>query len=216
MIKSIRVVPSILTDDIQALRTMLEQAETYTNYVQIDIMDGIFVPSKSITVQQISSTRPKITWEVHLMIEKPENQLKYYQQAGAHKVIFHYEAADRPEKVIEEARRLGIKIGLAVNPETPVSKILAFSDLVDGVLFLSVHPGFYGAKFLPEVLDKVIELHQARPSLNIGLDGGVKETNIGEIAKTGVNDIFVGSAILLQPDPGKSYQKLSALANAAI
>jgi len=216
MTRSVRVVPAILTDEPQALKTMLAQAETYTDYVQIDIMDGKFVPSKSVTWDQILTIRPKISWEVHLMVEKPESQLKYFQQAGAKKAIFHFEATNRPGKIIEEARKLEIQVGLAVNPETPVSQILPFTDLVDGVLFLSVHPGFYGAKFLPEVLDKVIELRQARPSLNIGLDGGVKESNIAEIAKTGVDDIFVGSAILLQTDPGKCYRQLSALANAAI
>lgn len=216
MTRSVRVVPAILTDEPQALKTLLAQAETYTDYVQIDIMDGKFVPSKSVTWDQILTIRPKISWEVHLMVEKPESQLKYFQQAGAKKAIFHFEATNRPGKIIEEARKLEIQVGLAVNPETPVSQILPFTDLVDGVLFLSVHPGFYGAKFLPEVLDKVIELRQARPSLNIGLDGGVKESNIAEISKTGVDDIFVGSAILLQTDQGKCYRQLSALANAAI
>jgi ribulose-phosphate 3-epimerase len=216
MTRSVRVVPAILTDDLQALRTMLEQAETYTDYVQIDIMDSKFVPSRSITWEQISSICPKIGWEVHLMVEKPETQIKYYQQAGAKKAIFHFEATNRPDAIIDQARKLGIQVGLAINPETPVSKILAFTDLVDSVLFLSVHPGFYGAKFLPEVMDKVIELRRAKPFLNIGLDGGVKESNIGVIANSGVDDIFVGSAILLQADPGKSYRKLSALANSAI
>ena len=106
-----------------------------------------------------------------------------------------------------------MEVGLAVNPETSVNDILYLTDKVDSVLFLSVHPGFYGAKFLPEVLPKIIELRQARPHLTIGIDGGVKENNITQIARTGVNEICVGSAILMQPDPGLAYRKLLLLSH---
>jgi ribulose-phosphate 3-epimerase len=212
MNQSIRVVPAILTNDPEALKNMLEQAEKYTDYVQIDIMDGKFVPSTSITWEQLAAIRTRIKWEVHLMVEKPESQLEYYKKVGAIKAIFHFEASEKPEMVISAARKLNIQVGMAVNPETPVSKFLSLSNRLDSVLFLSVHPGFYGAKFLPEVLDKIVELRRVAPSLKIGIDGGVKETNIAEIARSGVNEIFVGSAILLQPDPGAAYRRLLALA----
>jgi ribulose-phosphate 3-epimerase len=84
---------------------------------------------------------------------------------------------------------------------------------VDGILFLSVHPGFGGAKFLPEVLDKVVELRATHPNLEIGIDGGIKENNIVQVAGSGLDIIFVGSAVFLQPNPGASYQKLQALVN---
>jgi ribulose-phosphate 3-epimerase len=216
MNESIRVVPAILTDDPEALKNMLEQAEKYTDYVQIDIMDGKFVPSTSITWEQLAAIRTRIKWEVHLMVEKPESQLEYYKKAGAIKAIFHFEASEKPEIVISAARKLNMQIGMAVNPETAVSKLLSLSNRLDSVLFLSVHPGYYGAKFLPEVLDKIVELRTALPSLKIGIDGGVKETNIAEIARSGVNEIFVGSAILLQADPGAAYRKLLALAQTAV
>jgi ribulose-phosphate 3-epimerase len=212
MTDSIRVVPAILIDDPKALKNMLDQAVEYTDYVQVDIMDGKFVPSKSITWEQLSAIRIGVKWEVHLMVVNPETQFEYYQKAGSQKVIFHFEASTNPRMVIEAARKLGIQVGIAINPETPVSMFLPLSDLVDSVLFLSVHPGFYGAKYLPEVVDKIVELRKARPSLKIGIDGGVKESNIASIAKSGVNEIFVGSAILLQPDPGAAYRKLLSLA----
>jgi ribulose-phosphate 3-epimerase len=87
--------------------------------------------------------------------------------------------------VISTARDLGLKVGLAVNPETPVSKIKSLTDKVDSVLFLSVHPGFYGAKFIPETLDKIMELRQARPNLVISIDGGIKKI-ISYRCKSGV------------------------------
>jgi ribulose-phosphate 3-epimerase len=190
----------------------VQQAETFTDYVQIDIMDGKFVPSRSITWQQLAETQININWEAHLMIEQPEKQIEHYRKAGARKAIFHYEATHDPLQVISMAQKPGLKVGIALNPETPIDKILPFTDKLDSVLFLSVHPGFYGAKFIPEVLDKIRELRQAKPGLCIGLDGGVKESNIAQIAKSGADEICVGSAIFVQPNPAESYRKLLALA----
>lgn len=213
MTRKIRVIPAILTEDPQILKSMLEQSAAFTNYAQIDIMDGKFVPSHSITWQHLLGISVDINWEAHLMVEQPEKQLEHYKEAGASKAIFHYEAAPDPGQVISTARKLGLKIGIALNPETPVSKILSLTNDLDSILFLSVHPGFYGAKFIPEVLDKIVELRQARPNLVIGIDGGIKESNIVQIARTGLDEICVGSAILMQPDPAESYRKLLKLAN---
>jgi ribulose-phosphate 3-epimerase len=212
MTETVRVVPAILTDKPQDLKTMLEQAKTYTDYVQIDIMDGRFVPSHSITWEHIAEIRPSVKWEAHLMIENPAAQFANYQKAGAQKVIFHYEAATEPDTIINAARGLKLAVGIAVNPETTISRILPLTDRIDSVLFLSVHPGFYGAQFIPEVVNKIVELRRARPNLNLGIDGGIKENNIAPIARSGVNEIFVGSAILLQPDPGESFRRLTAIA----
>ena len=211
MARNIRIIPAILTDDPQALKTMLLQSSTFTDYVQIDIMDGRFVPSRSVTWQQLSGLAVNINWEAHLMVEQPEEQLEHFKGVGAGKVIFHFEAAPDPLRVISTGRKLGLNIGLALNPETPVERILSFTGELDSVLFLAVHPGFYGAKFIPEVLDKIAALRKAKPNLKIGIDGGIKESNIAQIAKSGVDEICVGSAIFLQPQPGESYRKLQAL-----
>jgi ribulose-phosphate 3-epimerase len=127
-------------------------------------------------------------------------------------VVFHYEATDSPREVISLARDLGLGVGLAVNPDTSVSSFLPLADEVDSILFLTVHPGFYGSKFIPEVMDKVAELRSGRPDMEIGVDGGIKESNITEVAQTGVDVIYVGSAIFRQPQPGESFRRLQALA----
>ena len=212
MTKLTRVVPAILTNDPEALETMIRQAEAFTTYVQFDIMDGYFVPSRSITWKHLAGLSMKLSWEVHLMVLHPEEHLRGFRQAGAQKAVFHYEATSSPREVISLARDLGLGIGLAVNPDTPVSTILPLVDEVDSVLFLTVHPGFYGSKFIPETLDKVVELRSARPDMEIGVDGGIKESNITQIARAGVNAIYVGSAIFLQPQPGESFRHLLALA----
>lgn len=212
MSKFTKVVPAILTDDPVALGTMIRHAESFTNYVQLDIMDGQFVPSRSITWEHLASLPMKLSWEAHLMVLCPENYLQGFHQAGAQKIIFHYEATPSPLEVISQARNLGLKVGLAINPETTISTILPVVDEVDSVLLMTVHPGFYGSKFIPEVIDKVIELRNAWPDMEIGVDGGIKENNIAQAARAGVDVIYVGSAIFLQPQPGESFHRLLAIA----
>jgi ribulose-phosphate 3-epimerase len=213
MQKSIRIVPAVLTDDPASLKSMLEKAAEYTDFVQIDIMDGVFVPSSSIGWQDILAVKKQPGWEAHLMIKNPEKEFANYKKAGTGKVVFHFEAAPEPQKVIQTARSLKLKVGLAINPETTLSQVMPLLDSVDSVLFLSVHPGFYGAKFLSEVLDKVRELHRLKPSLLLSIDGGINENNLLEVAKTGVQEICVGSGIFRQADPAAAYRKLTAQVN---
>ena len=210
--RKIKVVPAILTDNPSTLRKMIHQAESFTTYVQIDIMDGQFVPSRSITWEHLADLSMKLKWEAHLMVLHPEKYLSGFHQAGARKVFFHYEATSSPQEIIAQARDLGLGVGLAINPETTVSTILPLVDEVDSILLMTVNPGFYGSKFIPEVMDEVAELRDARPRIEIGVDGGVRESNITQIARAGVGVIYVGSAIFLQPQPGESYRCLLALA----
>jgi len=212
MTKPIQVVPAILTEDPRILETMVRQAESFTTYVQFDIMDGRFVHSRSITYEHLAALPMKLDWEAHLMVENPEDYLEGLRQAGAQKVVFHYEATSSPEKVISLARNLSLGVGLAVNPETPVSIIQPLASKVDSVLFLTVYPGFYGSQFIPEVLDKVIELRSTGPGVEISVDGGIGESNITEVARVGVDTIYVGSAIFLQSQPAESFRRLVALA----
>lgn len=211
MTRTIKIIPAVLTDDPRELERMLRQAEKFTSYVQIDIMDGKFVPSRSITWEQIAPLETRLDWEAHLMIEHPEQEIENYMNAGAKKAIFHLEAVGSPSRIIAVAGKLGLRLGMAVNPETPVAEIAKFADDLDSVLFLSVHPGYYGAKFIPETLDRIAELRQASPGLTIGIDGGIKESNIMEIAASGVDEICVGSAIFMQPDPQEAYRRLVSL-----
>jgi ribulose-phosphate 3-epimerase len=207
-----RVIPSILTDDKVALEKMIRQAEQFTDFVQIDIMDGTFVPSKSINSSELKKLGTKLEWEVHLMVEDPLNHLRDFQQAGAKKVIFHVEAAPSTGQMITKAKRLGLMVGLASNPDTSITTILPHINHVDSILFLTVDPGYYGSPFRAEVMDKVAELRKIEADIEIGVDGGIKENNIAEVAIAGVDTINVGSAIFLQPDPGESYRRLVALA----
>jgi ribulose-phosphate 3-epimerase len=214
MSRNIRTVPAILTDDPIALGKMVLATESFTDYFQLDIMDGRFVPSRSITAADMGALSTRLAWEAHLMVLHPEDYLEDFRRAGARRFIFHYEATSAPEQVINLVRKSGLEVGLAVNPETPNDAIAPLIETVDSVLFLSVDPGFYGSPFLPEVLEKIRDLRKKHPRLEIGIDGGVKEANIAEIAATGVDAICIGSAIFRAEDPAKAYRRLTQIARA--
>ncbi len=212
MTRPVQVVPAILSNEPATLDKLVRQAATFTSYIQVDIMDGQFVSSKSVGWEDIARIKPKLNWEVHLMVLRPQDHVAGFQKAGASKIIFHYEATPEPQKIITTVRKLRLKVGLALKPETPVSAVLPLAGQIDSVLFMTVHPGFYGAKFLPEVMDKVKELRRTLPEMEIAVDGGIKEGNIAEVARAGANVICVGSAVFLQPDPAAAYRRLVALA----
>src|SRR4030042_2718591 len=212
MAKNPRTVPAILTDDPAPLKKLVRQTEAFTDFAQFDVMDGRFVPSHSVSCEQIAALKTKLTWEAHLMVLQPEECIEAFKQAGAQKIVFHLEAVSSSQKIIRLVKGLRMKLVLAVNPETTLAEIAPLVKQVDSVLFLAVNPGFYGAKFIPGVLDKIVAFRKSYPGMEIGIDGGIKENNIVEIARTGVDFIYIGSAIFLQPDPAASYRRLTALA----
>lgn len=194
---------------------MVCQVEDFVDYVQFDFMDGHFVPSRSVTDKDLASIPLKFKWEAHLMVENPADSFASFKKLGASRVTFHYEATNSPDEVIRQARQLNLGVGMALNPDTPVSSILPFVSKVDNILFMTVVPGFYGSKFLPQVMEKIASLRRLYPTFNIGVDGGINANNIALVARTGVDDICVGSAIFLQPSPVESYRCLRSLAEEA-
>jgi ribulose-phosphate 3-epimerase len=213
--RRIRIVPAILTDDPAALKAMVRSMSGVADWVQVDIMDGEFVPSKSIGWQAVKESKPPFNWEAHLMVREPETYFSGFKAARARRVVFHFEAVGDPHAVIAFARKLDLDVGIAINPETPVSAVAGLLPSLDTVLLLSVNPGFYGAKFIPEVLDKVGQLRALAPELSIGIDGGIKDANILEVAACGVDDICVGSGIFRGADPAACYRHLQAIVDAA-
>jgi ribulose-phosphate 3-epimerase len=206
------IVPAILTENPVILEAMLRRAEEFADWVQIDIMDGVFVPSRSITSNDIFDIKPKMAWEAHLMVQEPVKYLKGFHLAGARRIVVHYEAVK--DCVIEDhINSMGMEAGLAINPETPL-EVLSPQVIrrLDSVLFMAVHPGFYGAKFIPEVLDKISSFRAIYPDVNIAIDGGVKANNVALVAASGVNEICVGSAVFAQADPAASFNELTNLA----
>ncbi len=212
MTQPARIVPAVLTDDAAALTLMLRQAEGFTGYVQIDIMDGKFVPTHTVGLREITAADTSLSWEAHLMVANPVDYFVPCQEAGASKVIFHYEATQAHREAIDAARQAGLRVGLAVNPDTPLESILPLAEQLDSVLFMTVYPGYYGAEYIPGVMDKVRAFREAAPGAVTAIDGGAKESNIREIAASGLDYICVGSAVFKATDPGAAYRRLLQLA----
>ena len=195
---------------------MVVQMNDVAGYVQFDFMDGRFVPSVSIIDEDLAGITFKFEWEAHLMVLHPETTFAHFKKLGAKRVIFHFEAVDSPGKVIEEARNLGLEVGIAVNPDTPVTNLVPWVSKIDTVLFMTVVPGFYGSKFQPGVLEKIAEFRRQFPDCHVGVDGGIKQDNVATLARAGANDICVGSAIFLQANPAECFRSLQTLAEDAV
>lgn len=211
----VRVVPALLTDSVSDLADMVGLANSFAGFAQIDVMDGIFVPPISIGADDLRALDIRFRWEAHLMVSRPSEHISGFVHAGAERVTMHAEADENVRDTISLARSMNVAVGLGVNPETPVSAIVPLLPLVDSVLLLTVEPGYYGSRFLPEVLSKVADVRAACTGLVVAVDGGIKEQNLLEVARTGVDEICVGSAIFRAEDPAAAYRRLQALADRA-
>lgn len=201
------IVPAILTKDKNEFSDMFEMSEQFANMVQVDIMDGKFVPSESIKQEDLKGHKASKFVEAHLMVIDPLEWIDAFYEFGAKRIIFHLEVPGNKEKIIQKIRSRGLGVGIAVNPDTKIEDISNLVGNVDTVLFMSVVPGFYGSKFIPSVLDKIKEFSKIYPGKPVGIDGGVKLSNIEQIVSFGVEFICVGSALLKSEDSSKSYSE---------
>ena len=190
-----KVLPAILTDDRETFKKMLRVSESFTDHIQADFMDGIFVPSKSVGVADLEGLRCRRFTEAHIMVQDPLSWLPGLKKFGARRVIFHFEIDKDRQEVIARIKEEGFSVGLAVNPQTEIEEFSGLVDKVEVVLFLSVIPGFYGSKFIPQVLDKIKEFKKSHPKAVTGIDGGIKLDNIRDVARMDVDIIVTGSAV---------------------
>ncbi|MFA5337684.1 MAG: ribulose-phosphate 3-epimerase [Candidatus Omnitrophota bacterium] len=207
------VVPAILTDKKEELIDMANNCSKFCDYLQIDVMDGKFVPSKSISVADLKNIRFPVKSEAHLMVTDPLEWVEAFKNAGAHRIIYHFEIQDQHLRIIDKIKKQNLEVGLAINPSTRINDFSFLVDKLDSVLFMSVIPGFYGSKFIPEVLDKIKEFKKIYPSKCAGIDGGVKADNVSTIAQSGVDYVCVGSAILRATNPKDAYLKIKGSLN---
>lgn len=207
------IIPAILTDNPLVLGQRLRQVKPLTDWVQIDIMDGRFVTNTSIQLNELFEFKTDVNYEAHLMVYAPEKYFMDCQKAGINRVVFHIEATDDVQSVLNEMDRYDFEKAIALNPSTPVESPLPYIDKVDAVLVLSVEPGFSAQEFAPSTLDKVVKLKQIAPEKKIGLDGGINQTNIKVAASSGADYLVIGSAIFKSSDVRQTYLQLKEMVN---
>lgn len=194
--------PSILASDFGRLGQEVETvAQAGAQYIHIDVMDGMFVPSITFGMPVIQSIRPCTdqVFDVHMMVEEPGRYAADMKKAGADLLCVHQEACRHLDRTIHQIKELGMKAGVALNPATPVEILDCVLDQVDMVLLMTVNPGFGGQKFIPYTLDKVKKLRgildERGLKTDIEVDGGIGLGNVRTLLDAGANVIVAGSAV---------------------
>ena len=207
--------PPILAADFGNLQSICEMINrSRAEWVHIDVMDGVFVPNISFGFPVLEAVKRhcRKLIDVHIMIVQPEKYVKRFAQAGAEMLTFHYEAAENPQQVIDLIRAEGIKVGITVNPDVPVSVLAPYIDKVDMVLLMSVFAGYGGQKFIEETYARIDELKALIDSKNpdclIEIDGGVNLENAPQLFQHGANVLVAGSTVFNAPDPEKMIVEL--------
>ena len=200
--KKIQISPSILSADFSQLGNEIKRLEEGgADMIHVDVMDGHFVPNLTIGPPVIKALRnyTKLPFDVHLMIKPVHKYIKSYAEAGANIITIHPEATDSLKDSIKHIKELGKKVGVALNPDTKTDIIKKNLPEIDLILIMSVHPGFGGQKFIPEVLSKIEELKDIKLKENlkfdIEVDGGIDFNNSKLVVKAGANILVSGTTI---------------------
>jgi ribulose-phosphate 3-epimerase len=198
----IRIAPSILSADFTRLGEAVRAVESAgADRVQIDVMDGRFVPNITFGSLAFRSLRPltRLTLEAHLMVEPPEDFIEEFATAGADTIIIHQEATPHLHRVIQHIHALGKKAGVALNPSTPAITLSEILPSLQLVLVMTVNPGFGGQDFIPETLSKIRQVRKSIQELGLDceveVDGGINTQTIARVAGAGANVMVAGSAV---------------------
>ena len=170
-------------------------------YVHVDVMDGLFVPSISFGMPVIKSIRKatKRVFDVHLMIEKPERYIGEFADCGADIITFHLEATEKAAEIIDDIHARGLKAGISIKPGTSVEMVKPYLDTVDMILVMTVEPGFGGQAYIDYCTDKVVAVkklvEESGRAIDIQVDGGINKDNVKMVLAAGANVVVAGSAV---------------------
>jgi ribulose-phosphate 3-epimerase len=211
--------PSILAADFWTLGEQIERVrEGGAQYLHIDVMDGVFVPSISFGMPVLASIRSKtdLFLDVHLMLAEPGKYIKDFVACGADLITIHTEIKDSVEALLDQIKSYGVRAGVSIKPATSISSLFPLLDKLDQILIMTVEPGFGGQELLPECLDKVSSLRrildQKGYDIDIEVDGGIIKENVASIIEAGANIIVAGSAIF-HGDPYRNAKDFMSILN---
>lgn len=215
MKNKIKIAPSILAADFSYLHDEVKKIEKSTaDAIHIDIMDGHFVPNITMGPQIVAAINrsTKLFLDVHLMMYNPFDYIEKFAEAGADLITFHLEATEDIEDTINYVKKCNKKVGLALNPETSFSMVIKYLEKLDLVLFMSVHPGSGGQKFIPSVLEKIEMVKKLKDDLNldfdIQVDGGIDIDTAIRCKNKGANFLVAGTYLFSEKDMKTGVNKL--------
>jgi len=210
-----KLATSILDLDFAHLERELRKIESGgTDFIHLDIMDGNFVPNISFGPRIVESIKSitSLPLEVHLMIEKPENHIKSFINAGGDIIIVHYETSKHLDRLIQTINEAGVKSGIALNPATPLSVIEYLINKINILLIMTVNPGFGGQKFIPGMIAKIESarkiIDNQKKSISLAVDGGINLDNIPEVVNAGAEVIVAGQIISKSANPEMTIKKI--------
>ena len=213
------IAPSILSADFANLgRDIVVCEKAGAEYIHIDVMDGSYVPNISLGFPVIKSVRKvsNAVFDVHLMVDEPIRFIQEFRDAGADIITVHQEACKHLDRTVQAVKESGAKVGVSLNPATPIDTLRDIIGTLDMVLLMSVNPGFGGQKFIGYVVDKIRRLRamadELNPDLDIEVDGGVTLGNAAMLKEAGVN-IFVAGSSVYKGDPAENVRKFLEILN---
>lgn len=203
-----QIIPAILAKDEEEFRAKVARVSILGLTLQIDVCDGEFVKSKTwAPPEMMKKLLGNIPFEAHLMVSNPEHLVPVWIAAGASKVFYHAESTKADGYILRSIDPEGRRLGVAINPDTPISRIIPLLENIQDVLVMGVTPGWSGQGFQEISLEKIRAIRQAKPAARISVDGGVKPENVKAVLDAGADIIIVGSALTDRLDPFEALKK---------